>query len=99
MTKSRPSATRLRLSRLFRWLAVLCFIKLAILGMLMLDVPLPAWLGGVPNDTARLDTQKTTRETVPEAGPVASVSPAATASRDPDSRENLRKSAYFGQET
>ncbi len=93
MTKSRPSATRLRLSRLFRWLAVLCFIKLAILGMLMLDVPLPAWLGGVPNDTARLDTQKTTRETVPEAGPVASVSPAATASRDPDSRENLRKSA------
>ena len=93
MTKSRPSATRLRLSRLFRWLAVLCFIKLAILGMLMLDVPLPVWLGGVPNDTARLDTQKTTRETVPEAGPVASVSPAATASRDPDSRENLRKSA------
>ena len=51
MTKSRPSATRLRLSRLFRWLAVLCFIKLAILGMLMLDVPLPVWLGGVPNDT------------------------------------------------
>ena len=41
MTKSRPSATRLRLSKLFRWLAVLCFIKLAVLGMLMLDVPLP----------------------------------------------------------
>lgn len=54
MTKQRPSATRLRLSRLFRWLAVLCFIKLSILGMLMLDLPLPAWLGGnAPDKGAR----------------------------------------------
>lgn len=54
MTKQRPSATKLRLSRLFRWLAVLCFIKLSILGMLMLDLPLPAWLGGnAPGNGAR----------------------------------------------
>lgn len=54
MTKQRPSATKLRLSRLFRWLAVLCFIKLSILGMLMLDLPLPAWLGrDTPDNGAR----------------------------------------------
>lgn len=41
MTKSRPSASRLRLSKLFRWLAVLCFVKLTIFGLLLLDVPLP----------------------------------------------------------
>lgn len=41
MTKSRQSASRLRLSKLFRWLAVLCFIKLSIFGLLLLDVPLP----------------------------------------------------------
>lgn len=41
MTKSRQSATRLRLSRLFRWLAVLCFIKLSILALLLLDIPMP----------------------------------------------------------
>ena len=38
MTKQPHSATKLRLSKLFRWLAVLCFMKLTILGMLLLDV-------------------------------------------------------------
>ena len=37
MTKQPHSATKLRLSKLFRWLAVLCFMKLTILGMLLLD--------------------------------------------------------------
>ena len=46
MTKSRHSATRLRLSSLFRWLAMLCFIKLCLVAMLMLDLSLPGWLGG-----------------------------------------------------
>lgn len=57
MTKQRPSATKLRLSRLFRWLAVLCFIKLSILGMLMLDLPLPAWLGGDASDSGGMPAQ------------------------------------------
>ena len=52
MTKQPPSATKLRLSKLFRWLAVLCFIKLAVLAMLLLDVPLPAWLDGRPSQLA-----------------------------------------------
>lgn len=52
MTKQQPSATKLRLSKLFRWLAVLCFIKLSMLCMLLLDVPLPSWLGGAPSQTA-----------------------------------------------
>lgn len=52
MTKQPHSATKLRLSKLFRWLAVLCFIKLSMLCMLLLDVPLPAWLGGAPSQTA-----------------------------------------------
>ncbi len=52
MTKQQPSATKLRLSKLFRWLAVLCFIKLSMLSMLLLDVPLPSWLGGAPSQTA-----------------------------------------------
>ncbi|SCM73928.1 MotE family protein [Desulfovibrio sp. 86] len=52
MTKQPPSATKLRLSKLFRWLAVLCFIKLSMLCMLLLDVPLPTWLGGAPSQTA-----------------------------------------------
>ncbi len=46
MTKQPHSGTRLRLSKLFHWLAVLCFIKLSILGALLLDLPLPSWLGG-----------------------------------------------------
>lgn len=52
MTKQRPSATKLRLSRLFRWLAVLCFIKLSILGMLMLDRRCPHGSAGTRPTTA-----------------------------------------------
>lgn len=52
MTKQPHSATKLRLSKLFRWLAVLCFMKLIILGLLLLDVPAPSWLGG----TAKKET-------------------------------------------
>ena len=46
MTKSRHSATKLRLSRLVRILAVLCCLKVAALGLAFFDVPLPHWLGG-----------------------------------------------------
>ena len=52
MTKQPHSATKLRLSKLFRWLAVLCFMKLTILGLLLLDVPAPSWLGGSPKQEA-----------------------------------------------
>ena len=52
MTKQQPSATKLRLSKLFRWLAVLCFIKLAMLAMLLLDVPLPEWIENRPAQLA-----------------------------------------------
>ena len=59
MTKQPHSATKLRLSKLFRWLAVLCFMKLIILGMLLLDVPAPSWLGGSPKqEAARQDASK-----------------------------------------
>ncbi len=63
MTKSRHSATRLRLSKLFRWLAVLCFIKLAVLGMLVLDMPQPGRSGDVAPDMA----QQNALETAPNA--------------------------------
>lgn len=55
MTKQPHSATKLRLSKLFRWLAVLCFIKIAMLAMLLLDVPLPAWFEGRPLQIASND--------------------------------------------
>ena len=43
MTKSRRSATKkVPLANLFRWLAVLCFIKLSIFTMILLDFPFPA---------------------------------------------------------
>lgn len=45
MTKSRHSATRLRLSRLVRCLVALCCLKVAALGLAFFDVPLPRWLG------------------------------------------------------
>ncbi|MBO4368944.1 MAG: hypothetical protein J5803_02415 [Desulfovibrio sp.] len=45
MTKSPQSATtKLQLTNLFRWLAILCFIKLAIFTMILLDVPFPSLL-------------------------------------------------------
>ena len=46
MTKSRHSATKLRLSRLVRILVALGCLKLAALGLAFFDVPLPHWLGG-----------------------------------------------------
>lgn len=46
MTKSRQSAIKLRLSRLIRCLVALGCIKLAIMGVALLDLPMPAWLGG-----------------------------------------------------
>lgn len=48
MTKSRHSATRLRLSRLVRCLVALCCLKVSLLGLAVLDVPLPSWLGNMP---------------------------------------------------
>ena len=53
MTKQPRSGTKLRLFKLFHCLAVLCFIKLCILGVLLLDLPLPSWLGGENPQTAR----------------------------------------------
>ena len=70
MTKQPHSATKLRLSKLFRWLAVLCFMKLTILGMLLLDVPTPSWLGGSPKQEAA--KQESSRQEAPasaESGP------------------------------
>ncbi len=55
MTKQPHSATKLRLSKLFRWLAVLCFIKITMLAMLLLDVPLPAWFESRPLQIASND--------------------------------------------
>lgn len=46
MTKSRHFATRLRLSKLVRILAVLCCLKVAALGMAFFDLPLSHWFGG-----------------------------------------------------
>ena len=75
MTKQPPSATKLRLSKLFRWLAVLCFMKLTILGMLLLDVPAPSWLGGSPRQEATkqdITSRDFTRQDAPgmaESGP------------------------------
>ena len=75
MTKQPHSATKLRLSKLFRWLAVLCFMKLTILGMLLLDVPAPSWLGGSPRQEATkqdITSRDFTRQDAPgmaESGP------------------------------
>ncbi len=42
MTKSRRSASKKQpLANLFRWLAVLCFVKLSIFTMILLDFPFP----------------------------------------------------------
>lgn len=45
MTKSRQSATKLRLSRLIRCLVALGCLKLIIMGVAMFDLPMPAWRG------------------------------------------------------
>lgn len=59
MTKSRHSATRLRLSRLVRCLVALCCLKVAALGLAFFDVPLPFRLGGGSAEQASV---------VPDAG-------------------------------
>ncbi|MCR5562028.1 MAG: hypothetical protein K6F46_01460 [Desulfovibrio sp.] len=61
MTKSQQSGTRLRLSSLFRWLMVLCFIKLSILALLLLDIPMPF----TSEDSGNEATKQ--RQTVPVA--------------------------------
>ena len=68
MTKQPHSATKLRLSKLFRWLAVLCFMKLTILGLLLLDVPMPSWLGGAQKESAPIAQREGARTASPEAG-------------------------------
>ncbi|MBD5641371.1 MAG: hypothetical protein HDQ91_02985 [Desulfovibrio sp.] len=45
MTKSRQSAIKLRLSRLIKCLLALGCLKLAIMGVALFDLPMPAWLG------------------------------------------------------
>ena len=75
MTKQPHSATKLRLSKLFRWLAVLCFMKLTILGLLLLDVPVPSWLGGSPKDATVAVNE--TRNEQGQTGPIATVADAA----------------------
>ncbi|MCR4666455.1 MAG: hypothetical protein K5657_04075 [Desulfovibrio sp.] len=61
MTKSQRSATKkLPLVKLFRWLAVLCFIKLSIFTMILLDVPFISFF-----DTA-IENKHTDEEKVPE---------------------------------
>lgn len=84
MTKQPHSATKLRLSKLFRWLAVLCFMKLIILGMLLLDVSAPSWLGGSPKQeaarqetTTRADSAQRGMQQVAEA-PAPAVAPTAS---------------------
>ena len=55
MTKSPRSVTKkLQLASLFRWLAILCFIKLAIFTMILLDVPFPS----LPDKTATVSVKE-----------------------------------------
>ena len=80
MTKQPHSATKLRLSKLFRWLAVLCFMKLTILGLLLLDVPVPSWLGGSPKDaTIAVNEPRNGQERTETIAPVADASPSGLA--------------------
>ena len=80
MTKQPHSATKLRLSKLFRWLAVLCFMKLTILGLLLLDVPVPSWLGGSPKDaTVAVNEPRTGQAQNEKAAPVADAAPSGLA--------------------
>ncbi|MGE9985829.1 hypothetical protein [Desulfovibrio sp. SGI.169] len=91
MTKSRHSATRLRLSRLFRWLAVLCFIKLAMLGMLMLDMPTPGRPDGASRDMAQQDAREASGE--PASLSVARAPANSASSEENPSGKNLQRDA------
>lgn len=55
MTKSRQSAIKLRLSRLIRCLLALGCIKLAIMGVALLDLPMPAWFQSAPAKTEAVE--------------------------------------------
>ena len=81
MTKQPHSATKLRLSKLFRWLAVLCFMKLTILGLLLLDVPAPSWLGGSPGQDATVAVNETRngKGGVEASAPAADAAPSGLA--------------------
>lgn len=80
MTKQPHSATKLRLSKLFRWLAVLCFMKLTILGLLLLDVPVPSWLGGAPKDaTVAVNEPRTGQKRAETVAPAADAAPSGLA--------------------
>lgn len=76
MMKSQPSATKLRLSSLFRWLAVICLIKLVVLGFVLPDISLPVFFGNDAADaTHSPDTSGTTSTpaTASEAAAVQSI--------------------------
>lgn len=103
MTKQPHSATKLRLSKLFRWLAVLCFMKLIILGMLLLDVPAPSWLGGSskqeaarqenskPDTPARAESGQRGVQQVAEA-PAPAIAPSASGSAQSGLAQSLGSS-------
>lgn len=82
MTKQPHSATKLRLSKLFRWLALLCFMKLTILGLLLLDIPLPSWLGG-PSPEQR------TAQTQPANAPRQTAASKASQMADQNTAQNI----------
>lgn len=78
MMKSRPSAIKLRLSRLIRCLLALGCLKLVIMGVALFDLPMPAWRDSVEQPTATADpvTQTLAQETAPQA-PEAEMAPQA----------------------
>lgn len=94
MTKQPPSATKLRLSKLFRWLAVLCFIKLAMLAMLLLDVPLPAWFESRPAQLAANSSSPELADAPSDADIMAKLT-ALVAANQPMGHENSEKSAEY----
>ena len=63
MTKSQPSATKLRLSRLVRCLIALGCIKLAIMGVALFDLPMPSW--GVSESKKEIVKEEAPREVSP----------------------------------
>ena len=66
MTKSQPSATKLRLSRLIRCLIALGCLKLAIMGVAVLDLPMPSW-SGADSEQAHVKVVTQPDSSVPEA--------------------------------
>lgn len=81
MTRSRPSAIKFRLSKLFHWLAVLCFIKIIILCLMMLEMPLD-WL-----DVA--DTKQTAIVEIRESAQSTLESPVVTEKNNSHANKSL----------